>query len=99
MTASERLDGNGVRYRLNDQADLARVLLGLHNAQKRRAMGERGARRMAEQFSWESIARRRIGDYEAALRSNRPRAQEHATKNPIAQQTKSHVSIYDRQID
>jgi glycosyltransferase involved in cell wall biosynthesis len=99
MTARERLDGNGVRYRLNDQGDLARALLGLRDAQKRRAMGERGARRMAEQFSWESIARRRIEDYEAALRSNRPWAQEHATKNPIAQQTKSQVSIYDRQID
>jgi glycosyltransferase involved in cell wall biosynthesis len=99
MTARERLDGNGVRYRLNDQGDLARALLGLRDAQKRRAMGERGARRMAEQFSWESIARRRIEGYEAALRSNRPWAQEHATKNPIAQQTKSQVSIYDRQID
>src|SRR5438132_12739476 len=43
MTASERLDGNGVRYRLNDQADLARVLLGLHNG------------RSAER--WASVAR------------------------------------------
>jgi len=73
--------------------------LGLRDAQKRRAMGERGARRMAEQFSWKSIARRRIEDYEAALRSNRPWAEEHATENTIAQQTKSQVSIYGRQID
>jgi glycosyltransferase involved in cell wall biosynthesis len=67
MTARERLDGNGVRYRLNDQEDLARALLDLRNPEKRSAMGERGARRMAERFSWESIARRRLQDYEAAL--------------------------------
>lgn len=71
MTAKERLDGNGVRYRLNDQRDLIRALLGLRGADTRRAMGERGARRMAEQFSWDSIARRRIEDYEAALRTRR----------------------------
>jgi len=80
MTARERLDGNGVRYRLNDQGDLARTLLGLRDAQKRRAMGERGARRMAEQFSWESIARRRIGDYKAALRSPKPLTEKRASK-------------------
>ncbi len=80
MTARERLDGNGVRYRLNDQGDLARALLGLRDAQKRRAMGERGARRMAEQFSWKSIARRRIEDYEAALRSPKPLTEKRASK-------------------
>jgi glycosyltransferase involved in cell wall biosynthesis len=99
MTAKERLDGNGVRYRLNDQGDLARALLGLRSAEKRRAMGERGARRMAEHFSWESIARRRIRDYEVALGSKRAGAGEQATKNPATQHTKSTVSMYDRQID
>jgi glycosyltransferase involved in cell wall biosynthesis len=80
MTAKERLDGNGVRYRLNHQGDLVRALLGLRSVDKRRAMGERGARRMAEQFSWDSIARRRIGDYEAALRSPKPVTEKQASK-------------------
>jgi glycosyltransferase involved in cell wall biosynthesis len=75
MTARERLDGNGVRYRLNDQGDLARALLELRGAEKRKAMGARGARRMAEHFSWESIARRRIADYEAALGCKRVTAE------------------------
>jgi len=83
MTARERLDGNGVRYRLNDQGDLARALLGLRDAQKRRAMGERGARRMAEQFTWESIARRRIEDYEAVLHSPKPLTEKHASKELV----------------
>src|SRR5260370_1708210 len=69
MTAKERLDGNGVTYRLNDQADLVRALSGLHDPETRRTMGERGARKMAYALSWESISRRRIGDYEAVLRS------------------------------
>ena len=72
MTAKERLDGNGVTYRLNDQGDLVKALLRLRGAETRRAMGERGERKMAEEFSWEFIARRRIGDYEAALRSPKP---------------------------
>jgi glycosyltransferase involved in cell wall biosynthesis len=80
MTAKERLDGNGVRYRLNDQGDLARALLDLRGADKRRAMGQRGAMRMAEQFSWESIARRRIRDYEVALRSPKPLTEKQASK-------------------
>jgi len=76
MTAKERLDGNGLTYRLNDQGDLVRALLGLRDAETRRAMGERGARKMAEEFSWESIARRRIRDYEAALCSKHGIAEE-----------------------
>jgi glycosyltransferase involved in cell wall biosynthesis len=83
MTARERLDGNGVRYRLNDQADLARALLDLRGANKRRAMGERGARRMSEEFSWKSIAWRRIGDYEAALHSPKPLTEKQASKELV----------------
>ena len=83
MTARERLDGNGVRYRLNDQGDLARALLELRGAGKRKAMGERGARRMAEHFSWESIARRRVGDYEAALGFNKMAIDKHAEEKLI----------------
>jgi glycosyltransferase involved in cell wall biosynthesis len=80
MTARERLDGNGMTYRLNDQTDLVRALLGLRGAETRRAMGELGARKMAEEFSWESIARRRMRDYEAALRSGRPLAEKRVSK-------------------
>jgi glycosyltransferase involved in cell wall biosynthesis len=80
MSAKERLDGNGLKYRLNDQADLARALLGLRGAETRRAMGEHGARKMAEEFSWESIARRRIREYEAALRSPSTLAEEQTSK-------------------
>jgi glycosyltransferase involved in cell wall biosynthesis len=67
MSAKERLDGNGVTYRLNDQSDLVEMLLGLSDAEKRRAMGENGARKMAEEYSWESIARNRLRDYQIAL--------------------------------
>jgi glycosyltransferase involved in cell wall biosynthesis len=83
MTAKERLDGNGVRYRLNDQRDLVRALLGLRGTEKRKAMGARGARRMAEQFSWESIAQRRIGDYEAALGRKRVTAEKQSEEKQI----------------
>jgi glycosyltransferase involved in cell wall biosynthesis len=83
MSAKERLYGNGMTYRLNDQTDLARALCGLRDVETRRVMGECGARKMAEQFSWESIARRRIGDYEAALGFNKMAIDKHAEEKLI----------------
>jgi glycosyltransferase involved in cell wall biosynthesis len=71
MTATERLNGNGLAYRLNDLGDLVRVLSELRYAGKRVHMGELGARKMKSEYSWESIARRRVGDYESALGSFR----------------------------
>jgi len=67
MTAPGRLDGNGVAYKLNNLEDLVRVLLGLRELETRKRMGAIGARKMAQDFSWESIARRRLRDYKAAL--------------------------------
>jgi hypothetical protein len=46
-------------------------------------MGECGARKMAEQFSWESIARRRIGDYKTALGSKKAATDKQAAENRI----------------
>jgi hypothetical protein len=68
---------------LNDQTDLATALCGLRDVETRRVMGECGARKMAEQFSWESIARRRIGDYEAALGFNKMAIDKHAEEKLI----------------
>jgi glycosyltransferase involved in cell wall biosynthesis len=72
MRATERLDGNGLSYRLNDLEDLKRVLLELKLPQTRAALGANGARKMAQQFSWEAVARRRLADYELALRRPAP---------------------------
>ena len=68
MTAPERLDGNGAAYKLNDLGDLVRVLRELRDPETRRRLGVLGAQKMADDFSWESIATRRLRDYEAALR-------------------------------
>jgi glycosyltransferase involved in cell wall biosynthesis len=67
LVATERIDGNGVTYRLNDLGDLIRVLLGLREPQERRRLGLLGAEKMARDFSWKSIARRRLRDYQAVL--------------------------------
>jgi glycosyltransferase involved in cell wall biosynthesis len=67
MTARERLDGNGLAYRLNDKRDLVRVLQELRDAKARMHMGELGARKMEREYTWVSIARQRVRDYEAAL--------------------------------
>jgi hypothetical protein len=43
------------------------VLSALMDPDARKALGEAGARRMLELFSWEALVRRRVGDYAAAL--------------------------------
>ena len=67
LLARERIEGNGVTYRLNDSADLARQILLLRDPCRRAELGAIGARRMVELFSWDSIARRRLAEYHAAL--------------------------------
>lgn len=67
MAATERLDGNGLIYKLNDGNDLVRVLLQLRDPQTRKCLGILGARKIAHNFSWESIARRRLRDYKASI--------------------------------
>ena len=69
MTAPERLEGNGITYRLNDLTDLVRALLELRDPRIRERLGSFGAQKMASQFSWEAIARRRLQDYESSLGS------------------------------
>jgi len=67
LRATERIAGNGLQYRLNDRADLVRVLTRLLDEQLRQQLGAVGARRMIAEFSWRDLAARRLRDYEASL--------------------------------
>jgi len=67
LLAKERIDGNGITYRLNDSADLAEKISLLSDLNHRRELGSIGSRRMIQLFSWDTIARHRLADYEAAL--------------------------------
>jgi glycosyltransferase involved in cell wall biosynthesis len=70
LAARERIEGNGLTYRLNDVEDLIRVLLLLRDSQTRQHLGRLGALKMARDFSWETIAKQRLRDYRAVLSSN-----------------------------
>jgi glycosyltransferase involved in cell wall biosynthesis len=72
MVALERVEGNGLTYALNDLNDLVRVLRSLRSNDKRRKLGSVGASKMANNFSWESVTKSRIADYEAALQGYGP---------------------------
>jgi len=67
LIAVERIEGNGITYRLNDIDDLVCALLALADPETRKKLGEKGAIKMAQNFSWESLARRRLRDFEIAL--------------------------------
>jgi glycosyltransferase involved in cell wall biosynthesis len=75
LQAVERIDGNGITYKLNDVNDLVRALLSLREPSTRKRLGQLGADKMARDFSWLSIARRRLQDYEAALGSTHGRGE------------------------
>lgn len=68
LRAVERIDGNGLQYRLNDADDLVRVLSTLMDARRRSELGSLGAIRMEREFSWRDLVRQRLLDYEASLR-------------------------------
>ncbi len=71
IAAVERIEGNGVKYRLNDVDDLVKVLLELEDPLVRQRLGSFGAKKMLG-FSWEAIARRRLQDYRAAVEVTGP---------------------------
>lgn len=73
LAAVERIEGNGITYRLNDVGDLGRALLSLRDAETRRKLGDAGAVKMTKDFSWRSIAECRLRDYEDALPARRAR--------------------------
>jgi glycosyltransferase involved in cell wall biosynthesis len=80
MSAPERIEGNGVAYRLNDLEDLTKVLLGLQDPVKRRRLGSCGAQKIAHSFSWYSIANQRLRDYEVSVSAKRPSNVETVTR-------------------
>lgn len=71
LVAVERIEENGITYKLDDVNDLVRALRSLRTPQERRRLGLLGADKMARAFSWESVAKRRLADYEAALDSRK----------------------------
>src|SRR5579862_9092201 len=58
LRAVERIQGNGLQYRLNDVGDLERVLTTLLDARQRDVLGSLGATRMEREFSWRDLAAR-----------------------------------------
>jgi glycosyltransferase involved in cell wall biosynthesis len=68
LVAVERIEGNGITYKLNDIDDMVRALLNLRDPNERMRLGSFGAQKMLRHYSWEGLAKQRLGDYESALR-------------------------------
>jgi glycosyltransferase involved in cell wall biosynthesis len=63
----ERIEGNGLSYRLNDCEDLIRILTSLRAPERRHELGQRGAEKIRREFGWDLIAKFRLRGYEAAM--------------------------------
>ena len=68
IAAVERVEGNGLNYRLNDGDDLKRALLALKSADYRKELGDAGARKIVDRFSWRALVQVRLDDYAASLK-------------------------------
>ncbi len=60
----DHVEGNGLVTRMGDVEDLVRQLVRLQHPALRQRLGERGASKMREHFSWASVAQRRVNHYE-----------------------------------
>jgi glycosyltransferase involved in cell wall biosynthesis len=69
IEVKERIEGNGFLFEEDDPHDLARQLRALADPQLRRRLGDAGAVKVREKYSWDRIAKDRLNDYEAALRN------------------------------
>ncbi|MFN8353472.1 MAG: glycosyltransferase family 4 protein [Spirosomataceae bacterium] len=63
LKATERIDGNGLSYKLGNFEDLAHKLRLLGDKSYRKKLGDTGRYRMETLFSWDKIAKERIQDY------------------------------------
>lgn len=71
VTVRQRVEGNGLFYRMGDATDLANQLEKLIDSAVRTELGARGTNNAVTNFSWIKLARERVADYNAALQSNR----------------------------
>jgi glycosyltransferase involved in cell wall biosynthesis len=74
VEVTERIEGNGLLYKEDDEQDLAEKILNLENAALRRDMALRGRKKVEDQFSWDALAKRRINDFEQSLDKKDPKA-------------------------
>lgn len=63
----DHIEGNGLVYHINNLDCLVDTLLQLKDHHKRAELGNIGSQKMKQMFSWESIARKRLIDYETSL--------------------------------
>jgi glycosyltransferase involved in cell wall biosynthesis len=59
--------GNGLSYKMNDLDSLCDALRSLQDEPLRRELGNAGAKKMRDRFSWEMAAKTRLEDFNAAL--------------------------------
>jgi glycosyltransferase involved in cell wall biosynthesis len=65
VQATERFEGNGLTYPEGDVHGLAESLRTLDRPAIRRSLGDEGTRKVSELFSWETLARQRLADYDS----------------------------------
>lgn len=63
----DRVEGNGLLFTEGSATDLSNKIIALENTEKRLEMAENGLRKVHRNFSWVTIAKKRIEDYACFL--------------------------------
>jgi glycosyltransferase involved in cell wall biosynthesis len=63
----DHVERNGLVFHLDDLDDLVAKLLELESPEIRQRMGQYGAKKMRQHFSWQSVATRRLAHYSQAF--------------------------------
>lgn len=67
-SVTERVDGCGATYAEGDPRSLADAILSLGDSANRRSLGEVGAKKVQDRYSWDVVANMRIEQYTEALK-------------------------------
>ncbi|MBS1591548.1 MAG: glycosyltransferase family 4 protein [Bacteroidetes bacterium] len=60
-----RIEGNGLKYKDKNYNDLAEQILSLKDVAKRKQMGAIGSKKIAEHYSWDYLAKKKLIDFKA----------------------------------
>jgi len=70
IETKERIENNGLLYLEDDFENLAKKLLSLENKSFRSDLGKNGFNKIKKLYSWDSLAKNRIKDYNAIQKNN-----------------------------
>ena len=98
VEVKERVDGNGLYYEEGNANDLANKLTLLKDVVLRCSLGKIGTQKIANNFSWQLIAEKRLADYARSLGRSPVAAKTELPLCPIGMYESQHHSYHEKSV-